>query len=152
MSLKIFDLISIVLLTLVSGMYWGPYWAFTKSLNTFKPDVLLTNVDRLNKNMEPLMTALTPVALLSTVPILWLSWGVQMWTFYLTLAALVLFVITLLVTMFVEVPIVRQIISWTPSTLPDNWQKLRDRWVSFHLARIIPSLIGLVLLLVGAIF
>jgi uncharacterized membrane protein len=119
---------------------------------SFEPDVFLAIVQRLNRNMEPLMTALLPVALLSTLPVLLLAYGRRPETFFLTLAGLLLFIVTLLVTVLVEVPIVKQIVTWTISTLPDNWQQLRDRWAAFHLARIIPSLVGLVLVLIGAIF
>ena len=152
MPLKICELISIVLLTLVSGMYWGPWLALSRSLATFEPEVFLAIVNRLGRNMGPLMTVLMPVALLSTVPILLLSYRERPGTFYLTLMGLVLFVVTLLVTLLVEVPIVAQITTWTVSTLPDNWQQLRDRWGAFHLARIVPSVVGLVLLLVAAVY
>jgi uncharacterized membrane protein len=152
MALKIWELVSIILLTLVSGMYWGPWLALSRSLGTFEPKVFLPLVRRMSRNMGSLMTFLTPAALLSTVPVLWLSHGAQPETFALTLAALLLFALTLAVTMLVEVPIVMQIAAWTESTLPDDWQRLRDRWGAFHYARIIPSLVGLVLLLAGAIF
>jgi uncharacterized membrane protein len=62
-----------------------------------------------------------------------------------------LFAVALAVTLVVEVPIVAQIESWTPQTLPGNWQQLRDRWVSFHLLRVIPSIAGLTLLVVSAV-
>ena len=152
MLLRLFQLLNIVLLLLVSGMYWGPWLALTKSIATFEPDVFLAIVQRLNRNMEPLMTALLPVALLSTLPVLYLAHGARPLTFDLTLTGFVLFLVTLLVTGFVEVPIVKQIVTWTPSTLPDNWRQLRDRWSAFHYARIVPSLLGLVLILIGAIF
>jgi uncharacterized membrane protein len=152
MALKLCELVSIVLLLLVSGMYWGPWLALSRSMASFEPDVFLAIVQRLNRNMEPLMTALLPVALLSTLPVLFLAYGRRPETFFLTLAGLVLYIVTLLVTVLVEVPIVKQIVTWTNSTLPDNWQQLRDRWGAFHLARIVPSLVGLVLVLIGAIF
>jgi uncharacterized membrane protein len=102
--------------------------------------------------MAPLLTILMPVALLSTLPVLFISYSEQPKTFFLTLAGLALFIVTLLVTVLIEVPIVKQIETWTVSTLPGNWQQLRDRWGAFHLFRIVPSLFGLVLLLIGAIF
>ena len=70
MTLKIFELVNIVLLTLVSGMYWGPWLALSRSLATLEPPVFLAIVHRLNLNMAPLMTVLMPVALLSTIPVL----------------------------------------------------------------------------------
>jgi len=35
-------------------------------MRTFKPNVFLDIVDRMNRNMESVMTVLTPVALLSS--------------------------------------------------------------------------------------
>ena len=152
MILKICELISIILLTLVSGMYWGPWLALSRSMATFKPDVFLAIVHRMNRNMAPLMTILMPVAMLSTFPILLFSYSKQPTTFYLTLVALLLFAVTLVVTVRVEVPIVKQIETWTVPTLPPNWQQFRDRWGAFHIIRIVPSLVGLVLLLIAVIF
>jgi hypothetical protein len=58
----------------------------------------------------------------------------------------------LIVTVVIEVPIVRQIDTWTTSSLPGDWQALRDRWGAFHSLRTVPALAGLVLLVAGAIF
>jgi hypothetical protein len=149
---KIWELVSIVLLTLVGGLYWGPWLALTRSMATFEPGVFLAIVKRMSRNMAPLMTILMPAALLSTVPVLILSFSTRPSTFYLTLAALALFSVTLLVTVLVEVPIVAQIEAWTVATMPGNWQQLRDRWGAFHLLRIVPAIAGLACLLAGAIF
>ena len=93
-----------------------------------------------------------PAALLSMVPVLFLSFHEGPRTFYLTLAGFALFLAALLVTIFVEVPIVKQIETWRISTLPGNWQELRDRWLAFHVIRVLASVAGLVLLLIAAIF
>jgi uncharacterized membrane protein len=152
MTLKIFHVVSIVLLAVVGGMYWGPWLAVTRSMATFDAPVFLALVQRMNRNMGPLMTVLMPVALASTVPVLVLSYGPRPETFALTVAALALFVVTLVVTMVVEVPIVQRIAAWTMATLPADWQQQRDRWGRFHLLRVLPALAGLVLLVVGALF
>jgi uncharacterized membrane protein len=70
----------------------------------------------------------------------------------MAVAGLVLFIVALLVTVLVEVPIVKQIATWTDATLPDNWQEPRDRWISFHAIRIAAGLCGFALLVAGAIF
>jgi len=152
MALEICQLVSVVLLVLLGGLYWGPWLALTRSMATFEPGVFLSIVKRMNRNMAPMMTILMPVALLSTLPVLVLSYAHRRQTFYLTLSALALFVITLLVTMLVEVPLVQQMDRWTVSTLPHDWRRVRDRWGAFHILRIVPSIAGIVLLLVGAIF
>ena len=149
--MKIWEIINIVLLVFVSGLFWGPWLALSRSMSTFTPEVFLAIVHRMDRNMSSVMTVLFPLALLSTVPVLILSFNERRETFYLTLAALALFIVTLLVTMLVEVPIVAQIRTWTMATLPSNWQRLRDRWGAFHYVRTIPSIVGLVFLLVAAV-
>jgi uncharacterized membrane protein len=151
MALKVSEIVSIVLLAFVGGLYWGPWVALTRSIGTFSSEALLAVVKRMSRNMAPVMTVLMPVALLSTVPVLVLSFDNRPHTFYLTLVALALFIVTLIVTLTVEVPIVTKMESWTPSTIPENWEQLRDRWGSFHLLRIVPAIAGLILLIIGAI-
>ena len=151
MALKVSEIVSIVLLAFVGGLYWGPWVALTRTIGTFSSEVLLVVVKRMSRNMAPVMTVLMPVALLSTVPVLVLSFDNRPHTFYLTLVALALFIVTLIVTLTVEVPIVTKMESWTPSTIPENWEQLRDRWGSFHLLRIVPAIAGLILLIIGAI-
>jgi uncharacterized membrane protein len=150
--MKIWELISIVLSALVAGMFSGPWVALSRSIHTFTPEVFLAIVDRMNRNMAPVMTVLMPAAALSIIPVLFLSYHVQPMTFYLTLAGSLCFVIALLITVLVEVPIVEQIATWTVPTLPDNWQQLRDRWSKFHIIRVVAGFAGLVFLVVGAIF
>lgn len=151
MALTIFELISIVLLALVGGLFWGPWLALTRSMATFEPNIFLAMVDRLNRNMAPIMSVLMPISLLSLIPVLLITFGGRPVAFYLTLAALVLFVIALLVTVLIEVPIVKQMATWTVATLPSNWRQLRDRWGAFHIVRVISGLLGLALVVAGAL-
>ena len=47
MNLKIWELISIVLSALVTGVFWGPWVALSRSISTFAPEVFLAIVNRL---------------------------------------------------------------------------------------------------------
>jgi uncharacterized membrane protein len=151
-SMKTWELISIVLAAMVAGMFHGPWVALSRSMSTFAPEVFLAIVDRMNRNMAPVMTVLMPAALLSIIPVLLLSYHERPLTFYLDATAFALFIVALLVTVVVEVPIVEEIVTWTVSTLPSNWQQLRDRWTRFHIIRVIAGLASFVLLVAGAIF
>ena len=150
--MKTWQLISIILSAFVAGMFHGPWVALSRSMKTFTPDVFLAIVDRMNRNMAPVMTVLMPATLLSIIPVLLLSYHQQPRVFYLNATALALFIIALVVTVFIEVPIVEQIVTWKVSTLPANWQQLRDRWTRFHTIRVIAGLASLVLLVIAAIF
>jgi uncharacterized membrane protein len=152
MALKLLQVINIMLFAFLAGMYISPWLALTKSLSSFEPNAFLPIVKQLSRNMGPLMTALTPIALLSAIPVLVLSFGSKPTLFYLVLVALLLFIVTLAVTMLIEVPIVAKINTRTVAELPRDWEQLRDNWVSFHLLRIVPGVIGLALTVIAAIF
>ena len=150
--MRMWELISIVCSALVAGMFYGPWTALSRSMKTFSPEVFLAIVDRMNGNMAPVMTVLMPAALLAMIPVLIGSYGVYPRVFSLYAAAFILFIVALAVTVLVEVPIVKEISTWTVATLPANWQQVRDRWVRFHVIRVVGGLASLVLLLVAAVF
>ena len=152
MTSRILELLSILLAALVSGVFWGPWLAVSRSMSTFTPVVFLALVHRMDRNLGSVMGILMPVALVSMAAVLVDSYRARPETFYLTLSALVLFLMTLLVTALVEVPIVEKIRDWTVSTMPTDWRKLRDRWVRFHLLRVVGGLAGLALLVAGPVF
>ncbi|MGB7025414.1 MAG: DUF1772 domain-containing protein [Candidatus Acidiferrales bacterium] len=152
MNLKIWELVSIFLSALVTGVFWGPWLGLSRSITTFSADVFLAIGHRMIRNLAPVMPFLMPDAILSFVPVLVISFHECPLTFCLTLAGFALFIVALLVTLIVEVPIDNRIKTWTVTALPDNWQQLRDRWEIFHVVRTAASVAGLLLLLIGAIF
>jgi len=152
MNLKTWELTSIFLSALVTGVFWGPWLGLSRSITTFSADVFLAIGHRMIRNLAPVMPFLMPAAILSIVPVLVISFPERPRTFYFTLAGFALFSIALLVTLIVEVPIDNRIKSWTVATLPQDWQQLRDRWETFHIVRTMASVAGLFLLLIGAIF
>ncbi|REH43784.1 uncharacterized protein DUF1772 [Kutzneria buriramensis] len=150
--MKAAELLSIVLNALVMGVFWGPWIGLTRSLATFEPAAFLAIGHRLNLNLAPLMTVLMPAALLSTAPTLVLSYGNQPTTFAATLAGAALFAVALTVTVAVEVPIAVRIKSWSTTTLPADWRRHRDRWAAVHVIRVVAGVLGLALLVAGALY
>jgi hypothetical protein len=151
MLVNFLDILSIVLAALVLGVFWGPWLALTRSIDTLAAPVFLTVVHRLDQNLGRAMTILYPITLVAIIAMAIVSLGSTA-AFWLTLAGLAMFVLALIVTTAVEVPIVTQIRGWTETTMPANWQALRDRWVSFHLLRVVPGILGIGLLVAGALW
>jgi hypothetical protein len=149
--LKALDLISIVLAALTLGVYWGPWLALSRSLAGFEAEVFLPIVHRMDRNLSSPMTVLSPITLLSVLPVLAVSLHEHRQSFTLTLIGLICFVGTVIVSVAIEVPIVERFRGWTVATLPPEWPALRDRWIRFHLLRIGGGLAGLVFLLAGAL-
>lgn len=153
MALAVAQLIAIVVAALVAGVFWGPWVGLTRSVAGFTPEVFLAIGERLNRNLGPLMRVLMPVSLLLTVlVVVVLSAGERPLTFALSLAGLALFVLALVVTLVVEVPIANRVAGWTVPTLPADWRRQRDRWASVHVVRVVSGIAGLALLVGGAVF
>lgn len=152
MLLSVLEVLSILLTALVVGVYWGPWLALTRSIGTFAPDVFLAIVHRMDRNLGTNMTVLVPITLLSVVAVSVFSIG-QPAVFALSLVALLLLVVTLVVTVAIEVPIVARIRNWNAlEDMPTDWKQQRDRWVSFHLARVLPGIAALACLVVAGVF
>jgi uncharacterized membrane protein len=151
-AMKTWELISIICSALVAGMFYGPWAALSRSMRTLAPEVFLAIVNRMNLNMAPVMTVLMPAVLLAMIPVLIGSYGIYPKIFSLYAAAFVLFIVATAVTVLVEVPMVKEIVTWTVATLPANWQNVRDRWVRFHVIRVVAGFASLVLVVVAAIF
>jgi uncharacterized membrane protein len=152
MAISTAELLNILLSALVTGVFWGPWVGLTRSIAALSPPAFLAVGDRLNRNLGPLMTVLMPLALLSAVPTLALSFGTHPATFALTAAALALYLLALLVTVLIEVPIAHRVRSWTEPTLPADWQRQRDRWARVHVIRVASGITGLALLVAGALY
>jgi uncharacterized membrane protein len=58
-------------------------------------------------------------------------------------------VLVLVVTIGFEVPLNKQIQSWTPTSTPSGWQQIRDVWLERHILRTISSVLGLISALIA---
>jgi ABC-type phosphate transport system permease subunit len=95
---RILDLASILLAALVAGVFWGPWLAVSRSMNSFSPTVFLALVQRMDRNLGSVMGVLMPVALASMIAVLVNSYRSRPETFSPTLFGFALFLMTLLVT------------------------------------------------------
>ena len=57
------------------------------------------------------------------------------------IASFFFMIITLLITLLVEVPIDNQIRTWNTTNIPDNWTSLRATWKTFHFYRTMTSIL-----------
>ena len=69
----------------------------------------------------------------------------------LFVAAGVVLLLGIVFTLVVEVPINKQIETWTPTHAAANWAALRDRWMTFHFARTGAGVAAFVLALLGLV-
>lgn len=151
-ALRIWQFINIVLLSLVTAVFWGTWLGLSRSMTSLSPETFLEVAHAMIGNLGTVMAILMPAAMLATLPVLYLLYQRRSEAFYPTLAGFGLFVVALLITLLVEVPLDIEFTRWTTTTLPANWQQLRERWEFWHVMRSWVSVAGLGLLLAAALF
>jgi Domain of unknown function (DUF1772) len=138
--------VSLVLVMLVTGVFWGSWLGLSRSMQTFTPDTYLAIGHAMIANLAPVMPALVILAALSQLVLLFELRSSGLTAILPTLIAFMLFLIAVAITLLVEVPIDNQIRTWTPTSLPADWMLIRDRWETFHVVRTF-SAVGAVIVL-----
>jgi uncharacterized membrane protein len=131
---------ALFLLTLVTGVFWGTWFTLTRRIETFSPAEFIHIGKTIIGNVAWPMRILMPSCILLMLLSAWLYPQKKSAGFYFNVAASVLIIMALLITLLVEVPIDYQIKTWTVETIPSGWEAIRDRWQAFHTARTFASL------------
>jgi hypothetical protein len=152
MRLKTVQFVSLVLVMLVTGVFWGSWLGLSRSIQTFTPDTFLAIGHTMIGNLAPVMPLLVILAAISQGLLLVQLRSSGSSAFLPSLIAFVMFLIAVAVTLLVEVPIDNQIRSWTPASLPADWTLIRDRWEAFHVLRTFSALGGLIVLTAATVF
>lgn len=136
--------VTLLLFALVTGVFWGTWFSLSRSMAAITPATFLEVGRLMIANLGGPMSVLMPASLLSAfVLCVSLFRGRHTRANVFASAALVLMAIALVTTLVVNVPIDRQIQSWTIASLPPEWKAIRDRWEFYHGLRTLISLAAL---------
>ncbi|HEV8167477.1 MAG TPA: DUF1772 domain-containing protein [Actinomycetota bacterium] len=145
MRIRIAQTITIVLFALVMGVFWGTWFALSRTMNRLSAETFVAVGHEMIGNLGVPMAILLPLALLSALITLVLLWqGGRAAPFWWLLAGFLLMVAALVITLAVEVPIDNKIEVWTAATLPGDWRSIQSRWETFHTIRSFLSIAAVV--------
>jgi uncharacterized membrane protein len=139
---QLIQFIALFLLMLVTGVFWGPWFSLHRSMKVFKAEEFIHIVKTMAANLAVPMRMLMPACILFMLLSVCMHLQKDSIGFYLNLAALLLTITSLLITVIVEVPIVTKIQQWTAESIPSDWRLIQDRWLKFHVLRTFASLIS----------
>jgi uncharacterized membrane protein len=132
---------TIVLFSLVMGVFWGTWFSLSRTMDQLSPETFLAVGHQMIRNLGGPMAVLLPLALLSALVTLALLWPARRAAAFWWLAAgFLLMVAALVITLAVEVPIDNQIETWTAATLPADWRSIQSRWELWHTIRTFASI------------
>jgi len=140
--------ISLVLVMLVTGVFWGTWFTLTKSIDAFPPDNFIRIGKTIISNVAVPMSILMPATLLILLWICVMSRKTRP-SFFFFVCSFLLMVLTTVITVGVEVPIDNQINTWTAETVPVDWTMIRARWAEYHMIRTFTSIFGFASLTAG---
>ncbi len=140
MKVKIIHFISLFLLLLVTGVFWGTWFTLTRSLGEFSAAEFIHIGKVIIANVAVPMSIIMPLCILFMFLSMLFYSEKKSSGFYLHIIAFALIIITLLVTLLILVPIDNQIKQWAATVIPANWEYLRTRWDFYHTVRTFTSL------------
>jgi uncharacterized membrane protein len=141
---KAVQFVTLLLFSLVTGVFWGTWFSLSRSIAAITPPTFLEVGRLMIANLGGPMSVLMPAAVLSAIVLCGFVFARRNRRGSVFAgAALVLMLLAMIVTLVVNVPIDRQIQSWTTATLPPDWNAIRDRWEYYHGLRTLMSLVAL---------
>ncbi|THU32071.1 DUF1772 domain-containing protein [Niastella caeni] len=148
---KILLLITGTLLVLVTGVFWGTWFSLSRTMYTFPAETFVVIGKAIMQNVAVGMSIMMPLGILGLVLLLLMAGKRKKAHTYWLLSSLILFVVALVITLFILLPIDNQIKTWTPTFIPSDWQAVRDRWQFYHTNRTFLALAGMICFLMAAI-
>jgi len=149
MKLKALEFTGLMLAALVTGVFWGTWFTLTRSLENFSPAEFIHIGKTIISNVALPMRIMMPATLLVMLFVVWQTFRTCKLSFYLYCLSFFLMLVTLVITVGVEVPIDNQIKTWTAQSIPSNWQSLRHTWNLFHTVRTFTSIVSLGFFTIG---
>jgi uncharacterized membrane protein len=143
MTRKFTELVTGMLLILVTGLFWGTWFSLSRTMEGLSAETFLTIGKEIIKNVGLPMSIIMPASLFGLIILLSGSWKIRSLYFYCILVTLLLFVIALIITVVIEVPMDNRIKTWEVSTIPSDWTAIRDRWEYYNTMRTFVTLCGM---------
>ena len=139
---KSIHFIALFLLMLITGVFWGTWFTLTRSLEDFSSSEFTHIGKVIIANVAWPMRIIMPSGIIFMLWSLWIYRNKKSPEFYFAVFSFVLLIAVLLMTLLVLVPIDNEIKTWTPETIPANWEAMRSTWKNFHAARTFASLLS----------
>ena len=147
--MKTIQLITGILLVLVAGLFWGTWFALSRTIYHFPAESFILIGKEIIANVAATMRIIMPASILGLLILLLAGRRYKPVYFFCILLSFTSFLTALIITVAIEVPIDNQIKTWTTSTIPGNWESIRSRWQMFHTTRTFVALGGIAFFLIA---
>jgi uncharacterized membrane protein len=143
-SFALIQSVALILIGLVVGTMFGIWQGY--NILEYSPRTFLETHQGAVRGLNTLLPSMALCALALVLLLAYLSRRrpAAMWLY---LAAAAAIMVGGLVTRFANQPINAQVMTWTPTSLPADWNDVRTQWWNWHLVRLATTFIAEGLLL-----
>src|SRR5665213_958110 len=142
MMTSIIRFLNIILVALLAGTSFG-IWIGFNPMN-YSASTYIEQQQHLVASLQTMLVSLVIIATLLTIASAFLQRKNRNNFIALIFAALFL-LSCIFITRLGNLPIQKEMLTWSANYFPENWTTLRDKWWTFHVMRTIAELIALVL-------
>jgi len=139
---SIIRFLNIILVALLAGTSFG-IWIGFNPMN-YSASTYIEQQQHLVASLQTMLVSLVIIATLLTIASAFLQRKNRNNFIALIFAALFL-LSCIFITRLGNLPIQKEMLTWSANYFPENWTTLRDKWWTFHVMRTIAELIALVL-------
>jgi uncharacterized membrane protein len=151
LMIQLLFILTAISLLLVCGVFWGLYFALSRSYQVFTPSELAKIARTIVANLEVPMRNISMLCLLLIVLSIIFFPVTFSWQWWVLAGALLLVSGSLVITTAIEVPINRQVVTWTDDEVPENWKQLRDRWQYYNVVRTVIAILSFTLFITAVV-
>jgi hypothetical protein len=125
---------------------------FHPRISRLEDSVHIRTAQTLAKVLAVVMAFWYPLTFLLALALTLVAHPVRSTSWWLALAATVLFALISLYSVLLPVPINNQVARWQPDSVPANWRDLRRRWDLLHAFRVVFLVIALIFLVASCVY
>jgi uncharacterized membrane protein len=146
---KSFELIVLLLAALATGALLVNWIGLGRAMSRLSASAYIEFHQHTNHTFDPYMPTVVIGALAGGV-VLAVMYGVHSIPGQLAAAGAVCYALVLIITLFTNLPINKQIAHWSIQNPPHEWAQMRARWIRFHVIRTLFSVPALAIYLLAA--
>lgn len=140
MNTSIIRFANIILAALLAGTSFGIWIGFNPK--NYSYSTYLEQQQNLVLSLNTLMVSLVVIATFVTLVSAYLQRKNKP-VFIALLLAAASFASCIIISRFGNLPIQKEMMTWTTDSIPNDWTMLRDQWWSFHIIRTVAELLAL---------
>ncbi len=139
---RLIDFGALFFLMLFTGVFVGTWLPISRYISDLSAAEFLKFMQLIINSTAVPMQIIMPTGVALAAISVWNSKSRTSRRFYIAILSVALFVVVLVISLAMLVPLNLQLIHLAPGTIPDDWEHIRDKWKAIHTLRTFIAIVG----------